>query len=263
MDKIRAAIAEKVLEISSSDGSEIKEKLQKINRFRDLTEACQSFIKSYPEIESELLQMIQDNDFDARIASSRIDTIIRFDKKNTTKETTTQAKEGIDYIENIAEKLSNENTTYISTNIESKKPYNELDISECSTGQSNFVEDKNRVIDAGKEECPETETKYLPESEVDLEKESQYIDFEEINDDECASIKKNKDIDFEIKPNDSSTKKISNTKKIFYTLLIIFILVLAYYTIIFIIANWKIILWILIGFTLIAALFYYIAKRKK
>lgn len=83
MDKLKSAIADKVLEISSSDRSDMKEKLDKINRFRDFVNACQALIEKYPPIESELIRMVELNDFDAKTASIRVDTIIRLSENNT------------------------------------------------------------------------------------------------------------------------------------------------------------------------------------
>jgi hypothetical protein len=77
MEKLKAAIADKVLEMSSMDGNEMKTRLERINRFRDFANACQALSAKYPAIEQELLRMVDNNDFDTKVASSRVDTIIR------------------------------------------------------------------------------------------------------------------------------------------------------------------------------------------
>lgn len=77
MDKLKSAIADKVLEISSSEENTVKAKLERINRFRDFVNACQVLIRKYPDIEAELIAMVENNDFDTKIASSRVDSIIR------------------------------------------------------------------------------------------------------------------------------------------------------------------------------------------
>lgn len=82
MDRLKSAIADKILEVSSSGGFDIKEKLDKINRFREFTDACQALIDKYPAIEAELLRMIDKNDFDTKVASIRVDTIIRLSENN-------------------------------------------------------------------------------------------------------------------------------------------------------------------------------------
>ncbi len=82
MDKLKSAIADKILEITSLGEDNIKAKLEKIARFRDFSDACQSLIIKYPLIETELITMVENNDFDTKIASSRVDAIIRLAENN-------------------------------------------------------------------------------------------------------------------------------------------------------------------------------------
>lgn len=82
MDSLKSAIADKILEVSSLGGSDMKEKLDKINRFRDFVNACQALIDKYPAIGTELLRMINKNDFDTKVASIRVDTIISLSEDN-------------------------------------------------------------------------------------------------------------------------------------------------------------------------------------
>lgn len=76
MERLKVAIADKILEISSGNPEEIKFKLGKVQRFSDFAEACKTLMTKYPEIETELLEMVRDNDFDASHASRRVDSII-------------------------------------------------------------------------------------------------------------------------------------------------------------------------------------------
>ena len=76
MERLKVAIADKILEISSGNPEEIKFKLGKVQRFSDFAEACKTLMTKYPEIETELLEMVRDNDFDASRASRRVDSII-------------------------------------------------------------------------------------------------------------------------------------------------------------------------------------------
>ncbi len=83
MERLKVAIADKILEISSGNPEEIKYKLGKIQRFSDFAEACKTLMTKYPEIETELLEMVRDDDFDASRASRRVDSIISREQKIT------------------------------------------------------------------------------------------------------------------------------------------------------------------------------------
>lgn len=76
MERLKVAIADKILEASSGDELQMKQKLSKIQRFGDFAEACKSLMAKYPQIEAELLEMVHDNDFDTARASRVIDSII-------------------------------------------------------------------------------------------------------------------------------------------------------------------------------------------
>lgn len=76
MERLKVAIADKILEISSRSSEEMKYMLGKIQRFNDFAEACKTLITKFPEIETELLEMVADDDFDASRASRKVDAII-------------------------------------------------------------------------------------------------------------------------------------------------------------------------------------------
>lgn len=77
MERLKAILADKILDISSVSGDEVKAKIDKMQRFRDFANACQTLMKRYPAIEDELIKMVENGDFDTKVASSRVDTIIR------------------------------------------------------------------------------------------------------------------------------------------------------------------------------------------
>ncbi|MDR1501884.1 MAG: hypothetical protein LBT43_05450 [Prevotella sp.] len=77
MERLKAILADKILDISSASGDEVKAKIDKMQRFRDFANACQTLMKRYPAIEDELIKMVENGDFDTKVASSRVDTIIR------------------------------------------------------------------------------------------------------------------------------------------------------------------------------------------
>lgn len=81
MERLKVAIADRILEISSENPENIKQKLNKIQRFSDFAEACKTLMTKYPEIETELLEMVRDDDFDASRASRRVDSIINREQK--------------------------------------------------------------------------------------------------------------------------------------------------------------------------------------
>jgi len=175
MDKLNTAIADKVLEISSADNNDVRDKLQKVNRFRDFINACQSLIKKYPDIETELLRMIHDNDFDARIASARVDTIIRLSENSQIKNTASNVENDIHKLEDIVENLPIQNKT--ETSVEQKQSVNN-NSNELIQPVSK-TENRSSISDNPKIEG--NDPKSLPEPEpIDEEKESQYVDFEEV-----------------------------------------------------------------------------------
>ena len=77
MERLKAILADKVLDLSIGNGDEVKAKVDKIQRFRDFANACQTLMKKYPSIEDELIKMVESGDFDTKVASSRVDTVIR------------------------------------------------------------------------------------------------------------------------------------------------------------------------------------------
>lgn len=81
MERLKAILADKILDLSAGNGDEVKAKIDKIHRFRDFANACKTLMIKYPAIEDELINMIQDGDFDTKVASSRVDNVIRLADK--------------------------------------------------------------------------------------------------------------------------------------------------------------------------------------
>lgn len=77
MERLKTILADKILDLSSAEGIDVKGKIDKMQRFRDFANACQSLMVKYPQIEDELIKMVNDGDFDTKIASSRVDAAIR------------------------------------------------------------------------------------------------------------------------------------------------------------------------------------------
>lgn len=77
MERLKSILADKVLDLSAGSGDEVRIKLDKIQRFRDFANALKSLMIKYPAIEDELITMVEDGDFDTKVASSRVDMVIR------------------------------------------------------------------------------------------------------------------------------------------------------------------------------------------
>ena len=255
MDKIRTRIADKVLEISTSDSGEIKIKLERINRFRDFIEACQVLIQKYPEIESEFLRMIEHNDFDARIAASRVDTIIRLSENTTPK--------------GSSEKKENKVDNVISDKEEDISKLDE--ILECIPKQD--LTTTSPVVKEEKEVAKNLlESEDQIKSNISLEEE--YVDFEEISDDE-DNLEENP-IEPEVqtptqadqlveegKLNIEPNSQKETIKKVLQVLGIVVVIVILIFVIKFIINNWQILLWILGGCIVAAGVVWLLIKKKK
>ncbi|MDR0824142.1 MAG: hypothetical protein LBN74_03550 [Prevotella sp.] len=77
MERLKSILADKILDLSAGSGDEVKVKIDKIQRFRDFANALKSMMLKYPAIEDELISMVEGGDFDTKVASSRVDTVIR------------------------------------------------------------------------------------------------------------------------------------------------------------------------------------------
>lgn len=245
MDNLKSAIADKILDLSTSGGDEMRIKLEKINRFRDFSDACRSLILKYPAIETELLRMVENNDFDTKIASSRVDTIIRLSENNTSSNSNNQIhnniQKDITELEDIKEHLPTETMS---------KP----------------IPSTEEIISQVQEE--DSSPKYLPE-DIDYEEvitpkeesEKEYTDFEEISTANNSST---------TSPNEeNSIKEIENTsnketiKKILLVCGIIAVVIALIFIIKFVINNWEVILWITGGLVIISIIGIVIKRNRK
>lgn len=77
MERLKAILADKILDLTSNQDVDVKSRIDKMQRFRDFANACQALMIKYPQIEDELIKMVHDGDFDTKVASSRVDSIIR------------------------------------------------------------------------------------------------------------------------------------------------------------------------------------------
>lgn len=234
MDNLKSAIADKILDLSTSGGDEMRGKLEKINRFRDFADACKSLISKYPAIESELLRMVENNDFDTKIASSRVDTIIRLSENNTSNNQNQihhNIENDIIELEEIKEHLPSPIDV-----VEQSQPIREIPFSPVQQSSD-----------------PQ---KFLPEDvdheevvvEFDIEKE--YADFEEVvsANNNSSSIPQNEESPIK-EVETTSNKEI--IRKVLWVSAVIVAIIMLIFIIRFIINNWEIILWITGGIIII------------
>lgn len=246
MDNLKSAIADKILDLSTSGGDEMSVKLEKINRFRDFADACRSLIQKYPAIESELLRMIENNDFDTKIASSRVDTIIRLSENNPpNSQAQSNIKQDITELKDIQEHLSP----------------SESDVSDKAGEKvgNNIV-----TIPVLEESEPE---QYLPE-DIDYEEvkpltisseEKEYAVFEEVT--PVNNTPKNEESPIKEVIENSSNKE--NIKKGLLICGVIAVIIALIFIIKFVINNWEIILWIIGGLIVLGIAGIVIKRNRK
>lgn len=125
MDKLKSVLADKIIEISETGGDNVKSKLEKVNRFRDFANACQALMNRYPTIEDELIKMVKEDDFDTKIASSRVDSVIRWNEGFSdvgNKTSDKEKEEVIEQLENITEQFSSDNEVELKLEAEKLLP---------------------------------------------------------------------------------------------------------------------------------------------
>lgn len=289
MDKLKSAIADKVLEISSSNADDVKSKLEKINRFRDFSDACRSLISRYPTIEDELLRMIENNDFDTKIASSRVDSIIRLSEENSTSTVEKEKiEEDISKLDEIAESMSVMDGEFAPAD-KKGTPVDEIEKEDRPSPISNQRE--KQIIDQSKSV---ESKKYLPE-DIEYEEvidDKEYVDFEEIHENRqdtpitsersillsTATSIKEKPLDSEpsLEPHykevqintGSSIKKQTGTttetaKKGFQTIIILAIIILLIFIIVFVIRNLSDVLFGLGVTVVVGGIIWFLIKKNK
>lgn len=268
MDKLKSAIADKVLEISSSDEGSMKVKLEKINRFRDFANACQTLIKKYPDIEVELLQMVENDDFDTKIASSRVDSIIRLSESGTQNPQSHEAVEqDISQLDEITENLGEEETQ-----------------DSAIEGAGGEIIKETPFVYTTEEEPVQYQPEDIDYEEVqplaiegdNVETENEYVDFEEVIPSEIIEepsrainevlIKEAYrepviQTSSSIKPQTSTVK--DNAKKGLQLIIVIAAIVAIIFIIVFVIRNLEAVLWSVgIGIVVIGVAWILIKKKK-
>ncbi|MDR1707997.1 MAG: LPXTG cell wall anchor domain-containing protein [Prevotella sp.] len=185
MERLKAILADKILDLSAGNGDEVKAKIDKIHRFRDFANACKTLMIKYPAIEDELINMVEGGDFDTKVASSRVDTVIRLADKATQSPIPTPQIEENEESDNLDLDMDDipmevyqgeEEPVYQPEDID----YEELESSTTGNGKDDYV----TFEDFSENAEPDTITEQILESET--QKESNYS----LSDDESAAKRK-------------------------------------------------------------------------
>lgn len=88
MTQLKALLADKILEVSTMEVEQATKQLSRIRAFRDFVMACSSLMNRYPKLEEEFIKMVENNDFDTRLASARVNFFLEsaLDGNHTPKE---------------------------------------------------------------------------------------------------------------------------------------------------------------------------------
>lgn len=235
MERLKAALADKILDLSTNNSDDVKSKVDKIQRFRDFANACQTLMKKYPQIEDELIAMVDANDYDTKVASSRVDTIIRMADSNSN---------------------NNSGTTEIRTaQTEAEKNEEEILIPET------FEEQEPAPI-WQPEDTDYEEVETPPEDEI----EKGYVPYEEVNAtnnktviNETVETEINKELSEE---EQAALQRKATMRKVVQVVGIIVAILVVIFIVKFVLVHWKVILIILGAALALLGIFWYF-KRKR
>lgn len=255
MEKIKSVIADKIIEISSGSADDIKMRLDKVNRFRDFTDACQSLMIKYPAIEEEFIQMVKSNDFDLKVAASRVDTIIRLADRDNTTSYTPPKNESV-----ITE--SPKTVTAPSVEIEEVK--------------ENVKPEEKVVFEIPEDEnVINTPPVYKPEDidyeelEPEVEENKDYAEYEEVSEvlqPEIHTTEADNDAtesELKIEIDNDKTARNENIKRGLQVVGVIIAIVLVIFIVVFIKNNWQTILKALAGIAAVALIVWILIKKNK
>lgn len=251
MDRLKAILADKVLDLSTNNSEEVKIKIDKIQRFRDFTNACKTLMTKYPAIEEELIKMAADGDFDTKVASSRVDTIIRLADTEATQFNKTP-KQTEDNFSHSAIKPQIEETP---TPVEIEKP--------DSVVIPNIYDSPMSLEYPPQEELQQA---FLPEdidyeeieTSIDEEHDSEYVKFEEIRKEENSTVSIPQIEEEEL----SAIKRKKNIRRVIQLIGLALAIVAVIFIVRFVMNNWQTIL-IIAGILILLAILYVWVKRKR
>lgn len=237
MERLKSILADKVLDLSSGNGEEVKAKIEKIQRFRDFANALKSFMIKYPAIEDELISMVESGDFDTKVASSRVDTIIRL--------ADTERAQAGKFTPQIVEPTSAENQL-------------PLDQNEESAVEDNYInpDDIPMEIYEGEEEAlVQTEDVDFEEIEsISEEVEKGYVPFED--------VKSEEDDILDISEEEKAAKRKQTIRRVLQIVGIILAVIALIFIIKFIMTHWQTVL-IVLGILVALGILIFWLKRKR
>ncbi len=237
MERLKSILADKVLDLSSGNGEEVKAKIEKIQGFRDFANALKSFMIKYPAIEDELISMVESGDFDTKVASSRVDTIIRL--------ADTERAQAGKFTPQIVEPTSAENQL-------------PLDQNEESAVEDNYInpDDIPMEIYEGEEEAlVQTEDVDFEEIEsISEEVEKGYVPFED--------VKSEEDDILDISEEEKAAKRKQTIRRVLQIVGIILAVIALIFIIKFIMTHWQTVL-IVLGIVVALGILIFWLKRKR
>jgi len=249
MERLKSILADKVLDLSSGNGEEVKAKIEKIQRFRDFANALKSFMIKYPAIEDELISMVESGDFDTKVASSRVDTIIRL--------ADTERAQAGKFPPQIVEPTSAENQL-------------PLDENEESAVEDSYInpDDIPMEIYEGEEEAlVQTEDVDFEEIEsISEEVEKGYVPFEDVKSEEHVDIdgsrESEEDDTLDISEEEKAAKRKQTIRRVLQIVGIILAVIALIFIIKFIMTHWQTVL-IVLGILVALGILILWLKRKR
>lgn len=237
MERLKSILADKVLDLSSGNGEEVKAKIEKIQRFRDFANALKSFMIKYPAIEDELISMVEDGDFDTKVASSRVDTIIRL--------ADTERAQAGKYTPQIVE----------PTSVENQSPLDENEELETEDSYINPDDIPMEIYEGEEEALVQTEDVDFEEIEsISEEVEKGYVPFEDVKSEEDDSL--------DISEEEKAAKRKQTIRRVLQIVGIILAVIALIFIIKFIMTHWQTVL-IVLGIVVALGILIFWLKRKR
>lgn len=249
MERLKSILADKVLDLSSGNGEEVKAKIEKIQRFRDFANALKSFMIKYPAIEDELISMVESGDFDTKVASSRVDTIIRFADAE-------RAQAG-KFTPQIVEPTSAEN----------QSPLDENEESAVEDSYINSDDIPMEIYEGEEETLVQTEDVDFEEIEsISEEVEKGYVPFEDVKSEEHVDIdgsrESEEDDTLDISEEEKAAKRKQTIRRVLQIVGIILAVIALIFIIKFIMTHWQTVL-IVLGIVVALGILIFWLKRKR
>lgn len=237
MERLKSILADKVLDLSSGNGEEVKAKIEKIQRFRDFANALKSFMIKYPAIEDELISMVESGDFDTKVASSRVDTIIRL--------ADTERAQAGKFTPQIVEPIG----------VENQSPLDENEELETEDSYINPDDIPMEIYEGEEEALVQTEDVDFEEIEsISEEVEKGYVPFEDVKSEEDETL--------DISEEEKAAKRKQTIRRVLQIVGIILAVIALIFIIKFIMTHWQTVL-IVLGILVALGILIFWLKRKR